>query len=82
VLYQHIRENKPINNAYYTAASTMTAILGRMATYSGQEIKYDDALAKGLSIMPKSYGWEVDPGPKPGKDGLYPCAIPGQTKVM
>jgi myo-inositol 2-dehydrogenase/D-chiro-inositol 1-dehydrogenase len=82
VLYQHIRENKPINNAYYTAASTMTAILGRMATYSGQEIKYDEALAKGLSIMPKSYGWEVDPGPKPGKDGLYPCAIPGQTKVM
>lgn len=82
VLYQHIREDKPINNAYYTAASTMSAILGRMATYSGQEIKYDDALAKGVSIMPKSYGWEADPGPKPGKDGLYPCATPGKTKVM
>ncbi|MDB4784231.1 Gfo/Idh/MocA family oxidoreductase [Akkermansiaceae bacterium] len=81
-LYRHIREDKPINNAYYTAASTMTAILGRMATYSGQEIKYSDALEKGLSIMPKSFAWDADPGPKPGKDGLYPCAIPGKTKVM
>lgn len=82
VLYQHIRENKPINNVYYTAASTMTAILGRMVTNSGEEIKYDDALAKGLSIMPKSYAWDADPGPKPGADGLYPAAIPGVTKVM
>jgi predicted dehydrogenase len=81
-LYEAIRENKPMNNAYYTAASTMTAILGRMATYSGKEIKYDDALNKGLSIMPESFKWDADPGPKPGPDGLYPCAIPGQTKVM
>lgn len=81
-LYKHIREDKPINNAYYTAASTMTAILGRMATYSGKEIKYDDALANGRSIMPKEYGWDADPGPKPGADGLYPCPIPGKTKVL
>jgi myo-inositol 2-dehydrogenase/D-chiro-inositol 1-dehydrogenase len=82
VLYEHIRSDTPINNAYYTAASTMTAILGRMVTNSGQEIKYDDALAKGLSIMPEKYGWDADPGPKPGPDGLYPCAVPGKTKVM
>lgn len=81
-LYEAIRENKPMNNAYYTAASTMTAILGRMATYSGQEINYDEALAKGLSIMPESFEWNADPGPKPGPDGLYPCPIPGQHKVM
>ncbi|MEN8695448.1 MAG: Gfo/Idh/MocA family protein [Akkermansiaceae bacterium] len=82
VLYRHIREDKPINNAYYTAASTMTAILGRMATYSGKELKYDEALEKGRSIMPKEYGWDADPGPKPGADGLYPCAIPGKTQVL
>jgi len=32
--------------------------------------------------MPEKYGWDADPGPKPGEDGLYPCAIPGKTKVM
>ena len=82
VLYKHIREDKPINNAYYTAASTMTAILGRMVTYSGKEIKYDDALANGLSTMPKPLGWDADPGPKPGPDGLYPAPIPGKHQVM
>lgn len=81
-LYEAIRENIPTNNAYYTAASTMTAILGRMATYSGQEISYDDALNKGLSIMPENFAWDADPGPKPGPDGLYPCPIPGQHKVI
>jgi predicted dehydrogenase len=81
-LYEAIREDKPMNNAYYTAASTMTAILGRMATYSGQEITYEDALAKGLSIMPEKFAWDADPGPKPGPDGLYPCPIPGKHKVL
>ncbi|MEJ6728297.1 MAG: Gfo/Idh/MocA family oxidoreductase [Akkermansiaceae bacterium] len=82
VLYKHIREDKPINNAYYTAASTMTAILGRMATYSGKELKYDEALASTIDTMPKTLGWDADPGPKPGPNGLYPAPIPGQHKVL
>ena len=82
VLYQHIRDDKPINNAYYTAASTMTAILGRMATYSGKELKYDQALASEISIMPKVYDWDAEPGPKAGSDGLYPAPIPGKHKVV
>ncbi len=81
-LYRHIREDQPINNAYYTAKSTMTAILGRMATYSGKEIKFDEALEKGLSIMPETYGWDANPGPKAGADGIYPAPLPGQFKVM
>ena len=82
VLYKHIREDKPINNAYYTAASTMTAILGRMATYSGKELKYEEALASTIDTMPKTLGWDADPGPKPGADGIYPAPIPGQHKVL
>jgi predicted dehydrogenase len=78
-----IRDNKPYNEAYYGAASTMTAILGRMATYSGVEIAYDDALNFGYGIMPKDFDWKADPGPKPDKEtGLYPCAMPGKTKVL
>lgn len=80
-LYRHIREDKPINDAHYAAESTMTAIMGRMATYSGQEIDWDKALAEGLPITPAKLDWNADPGPKPGKDGLYPCPVPGQTKV-
>lgn len=81
-LFAAIRDNKPYNEAPYGASSTMTAILGRMATYSGQEIKYADALAHGVDIMPKEFDWKAEPPVKPGEGGLYACAIPGQTKVV
>jgi myo-inositol 2-dehydrogenase/D-chiro-inositol 1-dehydrogenase len=47
-----IRENKPINNAYYGAESTMTAVLGRMATYCGTEVTWEEALASKVQHMP------------------------------
>ena len=53
----------------------MTAIIGRMATYSGKELKRQEALDSKLSIMLK-LAWDADPGPKPGPDGLYPYPIP------
>lgn len=81
-LYRHIREDKPINNAYYAAHSTMSAIAGRMATYSGQEVAIENALKNGPSIMPAKFAWNADPGPKAGSNGLYPCAIPGKTKAF
>jgi len=82
-LFAAIRDNKPYNEAYYGASSTMTAILGRMATYSGKEIAYADALDFGYQIFPKTFTWDADPGPKPDKEtGLYPCAMPGKTKVL
>ncbi len=82
VLIQRIRENKAINDAYFGAEATLTAILGRMATYSGKEVTWDMALNSTLDTMPQSLAWDADPGPKPGPDGLYPCPIPGQTVVI
>lgn len=81
-LVKHIREDKPINDAYFTADSTLTAIMGRMASYSGQEITWEQALNSDLDTMPKTLAWDADPGPKPGEDGLYPAPIPGVTKVF
>lgn len=82
VLVQHIREDKPINDAFFTADSTLTSIMGRMATYSGQEITWEQALNSDLDTMPKVLAWDADPGPKPGSDGLYPAPVPGETKVV
>ena len=68
---------------YVTAESTMTSIFGRMATYSGKELKWDEAINSEVSIMPKNYAWDADPGPKMDPDtGLYPCPQPGVTKVV
>lgn len=82
VLVKHIMEDKPINDAYFTAEATLTSILGRMATYSGQEVTWEQALNSTLDTMPKTLAWDADPGPKPGPDGLYPAPIPGVSTVI
>ena len=64
------------NGAY----STMTSILGRMATYSGQVIEWDKALNSGISLQPKVYDWNAAPPVLPNDDGYYPIAVPGVTK--
>ena len=37
----------------------MTAVLGRMATYSGQVVKWDDAVAKGKTEFPATLAWDA-----------------------
>ena len=80
VLYDHIRNDKPLNNAQYTAESTLTAIMGRMACYTGAEVTWEQALNSDLDTMPKVLAWDADPGPRPGPDGMYACPIPGGGK--
>lgn len=62
------------------AGSTMTAILGRLATYSGQVVEFDKALNSGLSLQPATYAWDADMPSKPDASGFYPVAVPGVTK--
>jgi len=69
-------------DAENAAKSTMTAIMGRMATYSGQVIEWDAALKSEISLMPEKLSWDAMPKVLPGADGMYPCAVPGVTKVI
>ncbi len=64
------------------AKSTMTSILGRMATYSGQLVEWDKAINSGLDLHPKVYDWTAAPPVVPNQDGYYPVAIPGKTKYV
>ena len=81
-LFDAIRNNKPHNEAENGAYSTMTAILGRMATYSGKEILWDDAIKSEINLMPDKLAWDAPTKVNPGPDGMYPRAIPGVTKVV
>ena len=64
------------------ARSTMTSILGRLATYSGQIMDWDKAINSGLDLHPKIYEWNALPPVLPNADGFYPIAIPGVTKYV
>mgnify|MGYP001388229951 CR=1 FL=1 len=68
--------------AEYGATSTMTAIFGRMATYSGRVLQWDEALASNLSLAPERYDWDALPRVLPDAHGVYPHAIPGVTPVL
>jgi hypothetical protein len=84
--FDAIRNDKPYNEAEYGAKSTMTAILGRMATYSGKEVMWQKALASKLVLAPDTFAWDAKPKPEVGANGLYPMPIPGdpewQSKIM
>ena len=81
-LFASIKAGNVINDAEHAAKTTMTAILGRMATYSGQLITFEDALNKGVNLMPDSYSWDTMPKIVPGADGHYPVPVPGVTQVL
>jgi len=71
-LFASIRRGQPINNGTYMAKSTLLAIMGRMATYTGQEITWEQAMHSEEDLTPAHYGW----GPAPE----VKIAIPGVTK--
>lgn len=85
-LCKAIREGKPYNEGWYAAHSCMIAVLGRMASYSGQTVSWDDAVNKGpaLMIYENHENLTMD-SPAPvqpnGKGGPEPynIAIPGVT---
>ena len=81
-LFGSIARSQPYNEAPFDAHATMTAILGRMATYSGKRITWEEAFDSNVSVGPEHVTWDTVPPAKPGVDGIYSCAIPGVTKVV
>jgi predicted dehydrogenase len=81
-LLDSIAAGNPINEGEQGAMSTMTALLGRMCTYSGSEISMQDALHSQVGYMPKEFSMTAMPQSLPGMDGMYNIPMPGITKVM
>jgi hypothetical protein len=69
-------------DAENAAKSTLTAIMGRYATYSGKVLTWDEALNGSVDLFPDTLAWDAMPKVLPGSDGYYPYAIPGKTKVV
>jgi predicted dehydrogenase len=74
-LFASIRAGKPINNGDYMARSTLLAIMGRMAGYTGQVVTWDLALNSKEDLTPPKYDWDV---PLP----VAPVAVPGRTRLV
>ena len=75
-LVKAIRSGETYNEGHYGATSSFTAVLGRMATYSGQVVKWDEAVEKGPCEMPETFAWDAKPPVVPDENGSYEHAVP------
>jgi predicted dehydrogenase len=71
-LFAAIRAGNVINNGDYMCKSTMMAIMGRMACYTGQAITWEQAMNSREDLSPPRYDWIELPVP--------PVAQPGVTR--
>lgn len=72
-MFQSIRSGSPINNGHYMCNSTMIALMGRMAAYTGKTLTWDECLASTEQLGPTEYAWADAPESV--------VAIPGRTKL-
>ncbi|MBS1854446.1 MAG: Gfo/Idh/MocA family oxidoreductase [Acidobacteria bacterium] len=75
VLFAAIRKNQPVNNGKRLATSTMLAIMGRMAAYTGQQLTWEQALNSQEHLYPENLDWK-------GRLEVKPRAEPGVTKFF
>ena len=83
-LLADLRAGKLPNEGEYGAKSTMTSILGRMATYSGQMIQWKDAIESNISLadVDKYTSFQDAPPVTPDEFMYYNIPVPGVTKTV
>lgn len=70
--FASIRAGKPINNGDYMTKSTLMAIMGRMAAYTGKTISWEQALDSKEDLTPPSYEWGPLETPSVAMPGITP----------
>ena len=73
-LFKSIRAGKPIYNGDYMCTSTLMAILGREAAYTGKRVKWEELLNSKQDLSPKG-GYEF------GKNPVEGVRVPGVSKL-
>lgn len=71
-LFASIRAGKPRNDGEWLANSTMMAIMGRMAGYTGQEVTWEQAVNSQERLVPEKFAWDAQPP-------AAPLPMPGRT---
>jgi myo-inositol 2-dehydrogenase/D-chiro-inositol 1-dehydrogenase len=74
-LFASIRNGKPINDGARGAHSTLMALMGRAAAYTGREVSWDEALNSQDKFVPDNLTWDM-------KLPIRPMAMPGETKFI
>ena len=74
-LFASIRAGKPLNDGDRMCSSTLMALMGRMAAYTGQEITWQQALNSKERLVPENLDWNMTLP-------VAPLAMPGRTRFI
>ena len=78
-LFKSIRSGGQIDDTEYGATATMTAIMGRMATYSGKLIEWESAMNADEKLVPDNLSWGSTAPVLPDNQGKYKVPTPGKS---
>ena len=83
VLFDCVRNDKPVNEAERCCQSTMVGVLGRMAAETGQLVTWDEAMNSTTELAPGLDDLTLtSPAPvMPDENGNYHIAMPGVTTI-
>jgi predicted dehydrogenase len=73
-LIASIRAGEPLNEGRAVAESTLSAIMGRMAAYTGQKVTWEQALNSSEDLTPATYAF--------GPLAVAEVAMPGKTRLL
>jgi predicted dehydrogenase len=81
VLFAAIRSGKAVNSGDTMARSTLVAVMGQLACYSGRELTWDQVAKSNFIFTPKieDVRLDMEPPVKPDANGNYPVPMPGLT---
>ena len=72
-LFASIRSGAPINDGEWMCRSTLMAIMGRMAAYTGETVTWEQAVTSKQRLGPTEYAF--------GDLDIPPVAVPGKTRL-
>ena len=83
-LFKAIRSGDPLNEGDLMAHSTMAAVMGQLACYTGKEVTWAWAMESNFTLGPKPLECTFDMAPpvEPDASGIYPVPIPGRTEML
>lgn len=74
-MFAALHAGKRIDNGDYMCKSTLMALMGRLAAYTGKRLTWDEVLASKEVLVPERLQW-TDAPPQ------HPVSIPGITKFV
>ncbi len=83
-LFEVIRKGEIPNEGDYGATSTMTSIMGRMATYTGKLLTWDECINSKVALanFDAIDSFDDEAPLEPGPDGKYWVPVPGQDPEL